>query len=87
MFSAPFVNFAVVAGEKDVRDGFAAEIVWFGVLWVFEVVTIRERLDFGRGFAAEYAWDEADDGVNDGEGWEFAAGQNELAETDFVGTR
>lgn len=84
MFSAPFVNFAVVAGEKDTRDGFAAEIVWFGVLWVFEVVAIREGFDLGGGFAAKDAWDEADDGIDDSEGWEFTAGQNEFAETDFV---
>ena len=84
MFLSPLGNFAVVAREEDVGDFQAAEVGGLGVLGVFEVIAVREGLDFGGGFAAEDAGDEAGDGIDNDEGGELAAGEDEAAEGDFV---
>lgn len=74
----------MVAREEDVGDFEAAEVGRLGVLGVFEVVAVGEAFDQGGGFATEDAGEEAGDTVDDDEGGEFAAGEDVIAERDFV---
>ena len=65
MGGAPFGDFTMVAREENVGDFFTAKIVGLGVLGIFEGFAVGKTFDFGGSFAAEDAWEEADDGVND----------------------
>ena len=84
MFCAPFGDVFVVAREKDIWHFHATKIGGFGVLGIFEVVTIRERLDGGASFTAENTGDETGDRVNDTESGQFPTGEDEVAKRDFV---
>lgn len=70
----PLGDFFVVAREEDVRDFLAAELGGLSVLGGLNGVSRGEALHGGRSLAAEDTGEEADDGVNDDEGGELAAG-------------
>ena len=81
---APFRDFAVVTREENVGDFHATEVGGLGVLGIFEVVAVRERLDKRGSFATQNARNEADDGVDQDEGGQFPAGQNVVSEGELV---
>ena len=68
MCGAPFGDFAVVAGEKHVGDGEAAEVGGLSVLRILEVIAVGKTFNLGGPFAAEYAGNEADNRVDNDEG-------------------
>lgn len=68
VLGTPFVDGAMIAGKQNIWYGHAAKIVWFGVLWVFDIVAIREAFDLGAGFSAKDTWNKANNGVNHNEG-------------------
>ena len=74
----------MISREKNVWHGHAAKIIGFGVLGVFEVVARGKTLDFGGIFAAENARDEANDRIDENQGWEFAASEDVFSEREFV---
>ena len=82
--SAPFGDFAVVAGKEDVRDGHAAKIVRLSVLGVFQVVAVGKGFDDSGLFTAEDAGDEASDAINNSEGRKLTAGEDVVTQGNFV---
>ena len=84
MVGAPFGDVFVVTGEEDGGDFVAAEVVGLSVLGIFEVVAVTEAFDFGGLLAAKNAGNEADDGIDDDECGELAAGEDVVAEGEFV---
>ena len=61
-----------------------AKVVGLGILGVFEIIAVTETFDFGGLFATKDTWDQADDGINNNQRREFAAGEDVVAERDFV---
>jgi len=79
----------VVAGKQDWRDGpfYAAlgrEDLRSGVVGIFNVALAAVRLFDDGGFLADDAGHEARDGIKHDHGRKFAAGQDVVADGDFL---
>ena len=73
----------MVAGEEDVGDFEAAEVVWLGIGGSFEEIGIGKGFFFRGAGITEGSGEEADDGISDDGGGDGAIGQNVVADREF----
>ena len=82
---APFLDFAVVAGEQNFRHAPAAEFLGPGVLRAFEPGPLgAERFGLRAGLVADDVGQQAHDGVDDDQRGQRAVGQDEIADAKFL---
>jgi len=79
---SPGFDFCVMPRKQDLGHAAVFELLGAGVVGAVEESGVEGVVDGGVG-VAEDAFDHARDGVDDNHGWEFAAGEDKVADGDF----
>jgi hypothetical protein len=78
--TSPFVNFPVVATQENLRGCNAAEHIGSGVMGAVEETVRPERILSAALVVTEHPGDQPDQGVNDDQRRNLAAGQHKIAD-------